>query len=247
MIEPAATKKPGVLIVDDDLPMRETLAESLQMQGYDVVVAGDAESGLAELSHRTFALVVSDVRMPGMDGVELATHIHRLQAGLPVILMTGFAHEDLLSKAIASGVFTIFHKPFSMEAFSRTVARASFRPAVLVVDDDKLYADSLAASLAAAGLRVEVAYDGDTARERIARGGIDICVLDLVLPLGGGMALLEELRRNPTGVGLIGITGTSDERHIVRAAKLGVSSCLRKPFKVPALLHWIVQVRREAA
>jgi DNA-binding NtrC family response regulator len=237
----------SILIVEDDLPMRETLAEGLLMQGYDVLATADAESGLAELSRRTFSLVVSDIRMPGMNGVELAEQVHRLHPDLPVILMTGFAQEDLVARAIANGVFTVFNKPFSMEALSRTITRASDRPAVLVVDDDKAYADSLAASLATAGLRVEVAYDGDQAREHIARGGIDICVLDLVLPRGGGLSLLEDLKRDPVGVAFIGITGTSDERNIIRAANLGVASCLRKPFRIPALLQCIVQARREAA
>lgn len=102
---------PHVLVVDDQLGMRETVVELLEQVGHTAVGVASGEAALEALARESFDVVVMDIRMPGMDGVTVLEEI-----GSPpprVILMTGYALEERLHAAIRAGAFAILEKPFS--------------------------------------------------------------------------------------------------------------------------------------
>jgi CheY-like chemotaxis protein len=113
-----------LLIVDDDPLMVKTLADILTIKGYQVETAHSALLALEALGneasgeneHRQCALdcVISDVKMPGMNGVELFRRIHARFPELPVILMTAYAEEDLLQHARQDGVVAVLPKPLKI-------------------------------------------------------------------------------------------------------------------------------------
>lgn len=101
---------PSILLVDDDPGMRETLSEVLRDEGLHVVAAADAQEALALLAGQAVSCVVSDVRMPGMNGIELARHLRRWKPDLPVLLVTGYHDPAALEEVQALGV-PVYHKP----------------------------------------------------------------------------------------------------------------------------------------
>lgn len=91
MNDPVNSGRPNILIVDDDAEVREILAETLVEFGYGVAQAESAEEALPMLETRPdIGLVISDVRMPGMSGLELVEHARARNAGLKAILISGY-------------------------------------------------------------------------------------------------------------------------------------------------------------
>src|SRR5262245_3608826 len=96
-----------ILIVDDEGSLLLTLLANLELEGFDVVGAHDAGAALQLLHEQSFDLVLTDIRMPGMSGLELYRAIRSLRPDMPVIMMTAFAAETLIEQAIQEGVFAV--------------------------------------------------------------------------------------------------------------------------------------------
>lgn len=117
-----ASRSP-ILIVEDDAALREALVDSLEIAGYAVQAASDAESALAALGRQLPGLVLSDVQMPGMDGHALLHTIKLSHPGLPVVLMTAYGQIDKAVDAMRSGAADYLAKPFEPDRLLATVAR----------------------------------------------------------------------------------------------------------------------------
>jgi CheY-like chemotaxis protein len=116
MTQADAAARPAILIADDDASNREVLAYYLRRQGYDVHPAAAAEEALAALGERRFALVLLDVVMPGIDGLEALRRIRTryTAAELPVILFSGLEAPDALSAAGDLGANAWLAKPYQL-------------------------------------------------------------------------------------------------------------------------------------
>lgn len=234
-----------VLVVDDDAGVRDTVAANLELEGYDVVQAANGDEALAAAERAPFALVISDVRMPGIDGVDTFRGLRKIQPGVAVVLMTGFALEQRVEKGVLEGVYAVLQKPFSMEHLLRLVERASRSHAVLVVDDDPIVAESIAGALDAAGIPAAVAHDGVTAVSIAEKEPIDVCVVDLVMPGVDGVVTGERIAALPKGVSVIAMTA-HDVPDMIRAILArGGYACLKKPFAVEELVRVIARARRD--
>lgn len=108
----------SILVVDDDEAILEVLELFLAEKGYEVVARPSARDGLAELRHRTFDLVLSDVRMAEMDGFEFLRIVRSRHADIGIILMTGHSDEYPMSKALGAGADGYLTKPFSLGKLS---------------------------------------------------------------------------------------------------------------------------------
>ena len=101
-----------ILLVDDDVDFLDAAALVLTEHQYHVVACRSANEALANIKGDNFHVVVSDIKMPVMSGIELLEEIHGLNPRLPVILMTGDADMDLAMDAIRKGAFDFIIKPF---------------------------------------------------------------------------------------------------------------------------------------
>ena len=102
----------SVLLVDDDAVFRAALRRYLEHEGYDVVASSDAASGIELLEVRSFDLVLTDLRMPGVDGIEFIRQIRRLDPGAVCIVVTGFGSTERSIEALAAGAFWFVDKSY---------------------------------------------------------------------------------------------------------------------------------------
>jgi CheY-like chemotaxis protein/anti-sigma regulatory factor (Ser/Thr protein kinase) len=105
----------AILVVDDDEQIREILADMLAMDGHEAVTCADGPSALQTLEHREFDLMITDLGMPGMSGLELSGEAHRQHPELPIAMITGWGtqlNEDEISH---KGIKTILAKPFHLK------------------------------------------------------------------------------------------------------------------------------------
>ena len=114
-----------VLLIDDDRQLLRATAQTLDLAGFDVTPLGAAAEALGHLDSSFAGVVVSDIRMPGMDGLQLFERIRGLDAEIPVILVTGHGDIPTAVKAIQDGVYDFIAKPFPAERLVQCVHRAA--------------------------------------------------------------------------------------------------------------------------
>ena len=114
----------NVLVVDDDDYMRIALKESLTKAGYGVSVADNGAKAVEEIDKRIFDLVITDVKMPRLNGIDLLTHVKKKMPFLPIILITAYGTVQDAVKVIKEGAFDYIQKPFNAETLYTVVKRA---------------------------------------------------------------------------------------------------------------------------
>jgi two-component system NtrC family response regulator len=113
-----------VLVIDDDESLRRVVEYNLREEGYHVVTAADGRTGMQRFQEGNVDLVLTDVRMPEMDGIELLTHLKAMQPDLPVIVLTAHGTIDAAVEAMKLGAFDYLTKPFSRDQLTASVHRA---------------------------------------------------------------------------------------------------------------------------
>lgn len=130
-----------IALIDDDDAFREALAERLELDGFAVVPFASAEAALKTVNGRFEGIVVTDLRMPGLDGRQLVERLNALDPDLPVVMMTG--HGDIAEAvdAMKRGAYDFLAKPFAPERLIETARRALEKRA-LVLDNRRLAAEA---------------------------------------------------------------------------------------------------------
>jgi len=121
----------NLLIVDDELGMRQFLTHLLQREGHMVRVAGNGKEAMALLREERADILLSDVRMPDMGGIDLLKAARELSPHIEVIMMTAFANVDTARDAFLLGAFDFVQKPFDNDLLKETVARALTKVALI--------------------------------------------------------------------------------------------------------------------
>jgi DNA-binding NtrC family response regulator len=103
-----------ILIIDDDDQLRKSFQKLLEEEAYSVMSAASGEAGIKLIEKQVPDLVIVDLRLPGMNGLETFKHIHRMEPKLPVIIMTAFGTTDIAIEATKNGVFDYILKPFDI-------------------------------------------------------------------------------------------------------------------------------------
>ncbi|MCQ2994383.1 sigma-54 dependent transcriptional regulator [Pseudomonas syringae] len=114
----------SVIVVDDEAPIREAVEQWLSLSSFNVQVYSRAEDCLANLPEHFPGVILSDVRMPGMNGMELLNRLLAIDADLPVILLTGHGDVPMAVDAMREGAYDFLEKPFSPEVLLRNLRRA---------------------------------------------------------------------------------------------------------------------------
>jgi len=108
------SKPARIMIVDDDQDLAESLADLLQVHGYDVDIAKNGQDALEHARAQDFDITLMDVRMPVMNGVDSFLAIRKIKPQARIVMMTGFK-EPILERAIRAGAEGPLHKPFSVD------------------------------------------------------------------------------------------------------------------------------------
>ncbi len=123
-----------ILVADDDAVIREGLRRILTAEGYEVEVVSNGRAALERLEQKHFRLLVTDLKMPGMSGLEVLQAIRSFQPELPVILITGYAAIDNAVEAMKNGATDYLSKPFANDELVSKVKHAIKSRAVLIDD-----------------------------------------------------------------------------------------------------------------
>lgn len=231
---------PTVLVIDDNEDLAENIAEILDDVGVEVRLAKDSDEALAAFDEQPWSLVLTDVRMPGRDGLELLSIIKQRSPGTPVLVMTGYADRNTLHRAHESGALAVVNKPIDLDALLELVGRiAEARNPVLIVDDDASLCSNITDILSEErGMLPHPAASIELARRLASVIDFHAALIDLRLPDGNGLLLARELQSRPDGSvrPVILMTGYPEalENEEGGGTELTV---MTKPFAVPSLLE----------
>ena len=117
-------KKANILIIDDDESIRDSCSQVLKKEGYTAKAAKDGNEGLELFQQEFFHLVLLDLKLPGLDGMEILSRIKEKYADTPVIIITGFASIESAVEAMKRGAFNYLTKPFSPDQLRIAVKKA---------------------------------------------------------------------------------------------------------------------------
>ena len=113
-----------VLVVDDDPVVGRSFDRVLSEKGYAVITARDGPEALKKLAEVNFDVVFTDIRMPGMDGIEVAARVKERRPWVPVVIVTGYGTDENEARAEAAGVSGFLRKPLSPDMIEGTTVRA---------------------------------------------------------------------------------------------------------------------------
>lgn len=104
-----------ILIVDDEEGYRKVLSNSLTDLGFEITVAANGFEALKEIKREKYTVILLDMKMPGIDGIELLEQIRKEHLFSYIVIITAYTYEDLAREAISKGAKKVIRKPFSMD------------------------------------------------------------------------------------------------------------------------------------
>jgi len=246
-----------ILFVDDDSNILDAYKRQLKRQ-FHVETARGGEEGLnAVTNHGPYAVIVSDLRMPGMDGNQFLSRVKEIAPESVRMMLTGFADLKTAMDAINRGnIFRLLTKPCAKEVladalsvgikqFNKNVlvtkkagADTDARPVkkVLIVDDDRVILRIITNALKEhRELEVMTALDGKEAINLLNREEIDMVVTDLYMPVINGLQLLYYMTKNHSGTPVIVLTGRGSKEIESRIKALGDFQYFEKPLDMNVL------------
>ncbi len=128
---------PRIALVEDDDALRNSVVQALELEGMVVVPFASAQAALREMHADMAEIVVTDVRMPGMDGIELFARIREIDPEIPVIFTTAHGDVDMAVEAMRNGAADFFTKPYSVSRLAHSISRA-FEQRALVLENRRL-------------------------------------------------------------------------------------------------------------
>lgn len=243
-------KKRKILVVDDEEEFCRNLKDILEMENYEVTTAYDGFKGLELVKRNGFDVVIMDVKMPVMDGVETFKKMKKLVPNTPVIMVTAYAVEELLREALRNGAFATLKKPLDFAKLFHLIEESAPNGVlILVVDDDKNFCTNIKENLEDQGYRVSVAYDGNAAIQKAQEEDFDVIILDMKLSPVNGLETYISIRDIRPNVVVIVITGYPKEvgQLAQEAVQKNAYVCLEKPIDMNNLISLLEQIEKQKA
>ncbi len=234
-----------ILIVDDNTDFCENITDVLELEGYETVEVYNGFNALETVKEDIIDLVLMDIRMPKMDGVETFRRLKEISPRLPVIMMTAFMVEDIVKLALQEGAFGAYQKPLDLERLFFSIERALPNGAlIMIADDNEELSANLSDTLGEKGYRVAVAKNGESAVETARENKFDIILLDMKLPEIDGLETYLAIRDFRPGVVIIIVTGYREEMGdlIEQALRKKAYACMEKPLDMDHLLKCIQNI-----
>jgi len=232
-----------ILVVDDDPMMAKTVRDILGLKGYLAEVAHSGPEAVDRVEREAYDCVLSDIKMPEVDGVGLYRAIKALQPDLPVVLMTAYAHDELVREGLEEGVIAVLPKPLDLNRLLGFLASLLGERSVVIVDDDPQFCRTLGDILRVEGYAVRQITDTRAVVEQLEVDG-QVVLLDMKLDGLSGLDVLREIKARHAGLPVILVTGYREEMaEVVEAAlKSSAYACFYKPLQIEELYRTLTEI-----
>lgn len=235
-----------ILVVDDETNMRATLADILSDEGYDIDTATDGLSAVKMCEQQHYDVVLLDVRMPGIDGIETFRRIHRHDESIRVVMMSAYSMDDLKRAVLDEGAIAFLSKPLDIENVIGLIQDVR-ETSVLVVETDTSTADQLRGSLKEQSYWVKVTSSPHDALELVEQIHFDIVLIDVQLSTMNGLELYLAIKKiSPSSVAIM-ISGMEEKSESLakEAVRQTAYTIVHRPVDMENLLRLLKRVVRQ--
>jgi len=237
-----------ILIVDDDKEFCVSMTDILEAKGYEVESENSGEAAIAKVKEKSFDVILMDIKMPVMNGVEAFRQIKKISPRTAVIMVTAYSLENLINEALAEGAFGVLRKPLDIDKLTEQIKLAKERGMlILVTDDDPATRETFKDVLEAKGYKVSTAATGEEAIDRSRERPDDILFIDMKLPALNGLETYLAIKEiNPRAIAVI-ITGYYEETKdlVDKALEKGAYTFMKKPLDMDKVLELIEEIRKK--
>lgn len=228
-------RPPRVLVVDDDRDTCANVRDILSELNFQVDVAYDGRQALEQVARSAYDVVLLDLKMPGMNGLEVYREIRRIRPETVALVITAYATGDTAREVLRAGAYRILSKPVSFPEVVALLDEALGQPLVLIVDDDQDLCASLTDVLRGAGYRVCLSHSVGDARQRLDATPFDVALIDMKLPDASGLDLLDDDQLRRRTVVMTGFRSELEEQ-LRRARYAEAPLVVYKPFDLDQLV-----------
>jgi len=257
-------QKIKLLMVDDEKEFLASSTPALGRRGIDVMTAFDGTTALNLIQEHEFDVIVLDIKMPGIGGIEVFHQMHKLQPDLPIILLTGHGSVPQAFETSKEGVFDYLAKPCEMDALAKVIQEAAVQARnqtdtvgsidithksgaiiqVLIVDDEVELLKSLKNVLQRREMVVSTAQNGEEALELMKESSVEVVVLDVKMPGMDGIEVLQRIQRDFPNIEVVLLTGHPTVDTAITGMKQGAFDYVVKPPDVDDLAETIRKAYR---
>jgi DNA-binding NtrC family response regulator len=258
-----------LLLVDDEEEFLLATSQALGRRGFEVSAAPNGVTALEKVADEVFDVVVLDVKMPDIDGIEVFGQIRSRRPDMPVIILTGHPSIGDAFHTSKQGIAEYLSKPVEMDVLAKKARQVVIEARrkidgsrapeedvdartgpinVLIVDDETDLLDSLQRVFTRRKLNTRTADSGPKALEILQEELVDVMVLDVKMPVMDGLEVLRRVRGRYPSILVILLSGHPSVEAALEGVKLGASEYLKKPPDIDELVATIVRLygqRRE--
>ncbi len=239
----------AVLIVDDDKIIREQLRKELKRGYFEVFLAADGKTALETFSQQEIDIMILDVKLPDIDGLEVLAKIKEKKPDCEVIVITGSGTQEIAITSLRRGAIDYIEKPIEMDELSVALGRAqeklaereelSYKNRLLLIDDDKEIVKRLKKVLEKEGYEVIDACGAKDGLNIIENNKIDVVITDIQMEDMDGIEVLQRAKRLYQDIEGIMVTGFKDQELAIRSLRAGAIDYIIKPVNLDELLFSI--------
>lgn len=244
-------KKLRILVVDDEKVIRDFFKRVLSLLNAEVFEAEDGLRAVELARADSYDVFFLDVRMPGIDGLETFRQIRRIHPQARVVMMTGYAVDDILKQAQDEGASQIIRKPFDITELKVIIDRLGRDKrgkvlSILVIDDEEIILDffSNLLSLKKLNYRLVKVKNKEKALKALKDERFDLVFLDLVLAECDGIELYRQIKKEYPSVNVVLITGHKQKAEEAKAQD-EITEVLSKPFDIAKIIECIDRIREK--
>ena len=228
-------EKAPVLVVDDDVNFAEGTAAILIANGYQCTIVNNGQEAIKKIKDDHIDIILSDIKMPVMNGVVMCREIKKDHPQLVIIMMTAFREEELIRDVLKEGAYGVLHKPLDVNLLLKLVERGLKGGAfVAVVDDDFNTRESLKDALQEQGFVVTTVSTGEEAIKLAKERPLDIIFIDAKLSVMSGLDVFLKIKEVNPHARVIMMTAYREEMKeaLEKALEEGAYALLYKPFDI---------------
>ncbi len=227
-----------ILVVDDNAALAENLAEILGDVGYRAAVADSAEAALDTIGRGDVAALITDYRLPGLNGAQLISEIRRRGINIPAVVISAHTDPKTIALARSAGALDVLAKPINIGHLISVVEDlGNDGTTVLLVEDNAVLAENLSEVLRLAGYQVVL---GTSVADVLSRPGRPrVAIVDYHLPDGSGVDLAQLLTARDPRVQILFVSGYHDDLLKQLKGPLTDAAHMDKPLDLSRLLAWV--------
>lgn len=235
-----------VLIVDDDKIIREQLKKELQRNFFSCYEASNGREALEIFNHEDIDIVLLDVKLPDINGLEVLEKIKKKKPDCEIIVMTGFGTQEIAVQSLRRGAIDYIEKPIDIEELNASLGRAqehlrekkdlAYKNTILVLDDDENIVKVLKKAMEKEGYEVFAAYKPKEGLSIIEKHKIDVVITDVAMDGMDGIEVLNRAKRFYQDIEGIVVTGILDQELAVKALRAGAIDYVVKPVNLEELV-----------